>query len=356
ETHLFDAHRNHRLNPEFPGHSRDGFRSDKPIPREKPPRTIRIIALGTSALYGIGSREPYPQHRSLNNDETITAQLQRILNQRLDDENAGFRVEVINAGVSAYRTFHHLVYLNSRLLDYKPDIVINIDGYNDFYKDQLDDPWNRYAYSTSVLVDQHNRRTLFLPMLTFSRSAARFSFTFNLAERILRRAWYRKLKEPLRSVPEGAKRLDGDFAANVKEVARRQYLRDLWQIRQLGKYAGYDHYVFLQPTLVFEPDEKLSESDKRLKQITAKNLADGEPVKMQRIRKLLPAIFQKHDIPFFDVAQISATDTKKENLYLDYCHLTPTGARITAERIAGHLYPHLLQWIRKRRDENAVKK
>lgn len=189
ETHLFDAHRNHRLNPEFPGHSRDGFRSDKPIPREKPPRTIRIIALGTSALYGIGSREPYPQHRSLHNDETITAQLQRILNQRLDAENAGFRVEVINAGVSAYRTFHHLVYLNSRLLDYKPDIVINIDGYNDFYKDQLDDPWNRYAYSTSVLVDQHNRRTLFLPILTFSRSAARFSFTFNLAERILRRVW-----------------------------------------------------------------------------------------------------------------------------------------------------------------------
>ena len=353
ETHLFDAHRNHRLNPEFPGHSSDGFRSDAPITRRKPPQTIRIIALGTSALYGLGSNAPYPVHPSLSNQETITFHLEQFLNGRLKADKSNFRVEVINAGVSAYRTYHHLIQMNSRLIDYHPDIVINVDGHNDFYKDQLDDPWNHYAYSTSVLVDQHNRRTFFLASQTFTRSLSKYFYSFNLAERIFRRLWRKKLEQPLQCVPPLPDRLQGDFESNVTTVAERQYVRELWQIHQLGEYAGYKHAVFLQPEIVFESSQNLSQSDRELKQITQRQLPAGETEKMQNIRELLPGIFRKHDLPFFDVAQLSPHNTSGEDLYLDYCHLTPAGAKITANQISQPLYRLVLEEITQRRSTEA---
>ena len=348
ETHVFDAHRNHRLNPKFPGHSRDGFRSDTPIPRRTPPHTVRIIALGTSALYGLGSNAPYPVHPPLTNQETITFQLERMLNTRLEADKSRFRVEVINAGVSAYRTYHHLVYMNARLMDYHPDIVINIDGHNDFYKDQLDDPWNHYAYSTSVLVDQHNRRTFFLASETLTRSLSEYLYTFNLAERIFRRLWRKKLQQPLECVPAMPDPLSGDFESNVTAVAERQYVRDLWQIHQLGEYAGYKHAVFLQPEILLEPDQNLSKTDRERKQITEQHLPAGEAEKMQKIRRLLPGIFRKHGVPFFDAAQISSQKTAGTDLYVDYCHLTPAGAKIAAEHIAEPLYQLVQEEIAER--------
>lgn len=349
ETHLFDPHRNHRLNPAFPLHSKDGFRRDKPVSHKKPLNTIRVIALGTSALYGIGSNAPYPKHRSLHNDETISYQLERILNEKLITAGSNYDVEVVNAGVSAYRTFHHVMYLKAELIDYEPDIVINIDGHNDFYTDRLEDPWNRYTYSSSVLVDQFNRRTMFLPIFSFTRSLAKYSYAFNLGERICRRVWYRTLNKPLKSVPDKPFQLDGEFDHRVRKAARRQYVLDLWQIHQLGAYVGFDHYVFLQPEVVFESNEELGDSDKRAKQITLDNMESSRAEKMRKIRALLPAIFAEHRIPFFDVAELSLDNKNAENLYLDYCHLTPAGAKIAARRIAVHLGPRVLERIAKRK-------
>ena len=349
ETTLFDAHRNHRLNPHFRFskqpeakiHSAAGFRHDGSVSRTKPPKTVRIVTLGTSALYGIGASHPYPQHRPLYNDETITHQLQ----QHLQRDGIQYRVEVINAGISAYRTYHHLMYLNADLLDYAPDIVINIDGHNDFYKTRLDDPWNTYAYSTSVLVDEFNRRTVFLPFFTVTRSLAPYSNTFNLLERLCRRIWHGKVARPLASIPIKEMSQSDDLETNVWTVAHRQYLLDLWQIHQLGRYAGYDHYVFLQPEVIFEDDDSLSQSDKQIKNITLAHLPPGHAEKMKKIRALLPGLFAKYEVPFFDVAELSPHNAFGENLYLDYCHLTPAGAKLTAERVATYLYPKVVEKI-----------
>ena len=43
------------------------------------------------------------------------------------------KVEIINAAVAGYHTFHHLIYLNEILYEYEPDLVIFLDGHNDFY-------------------------------------------------------------------------------------------------------------------------------------------------------------------------------------------------------------------------------
>lgn len=347
ESGLFDAHRNHRLNPAFrlageKGrlHSPDGFRRDTSVSIDKPARTVRIIALGTSALYGIGASAPYPTHRPLYNDETITGVLETSLNERLAESGSDFRVEVINAGVSAYQTFHELMYLNADLLEYAPDIVINIDGHNDFYGTELNDRWAEYSYSTSILVDEYNGRSFFLPWLTGVRAMAPYSNFFNLVEKANKRIWYlTKVEKPLPNTPHRETPSLKNFEANIGRIADRTFLRDLWQIHQLGKRQGYDHCVFLQPEVVLESAEALTEHDQDIQRITMEHMPDEGPETARRIREILPSRFESEQIPFYDVSQIAPHNTANEDLYIDYCHLTPAGARLVAKQIEAVLFP-----------------
>ena len=345
ETHLFDAHRNHRLNPRFQLsaaardkiHSEDSLRSGHVVDLQAPKKTVRILLLGTSALYGIGSRSPYPDHPALANDETISAYLERSIRGRLVERDAEWDVEVINAGVSAYHTFHHLVYLNSDLLQYHPDVVINLDGHNDFYAQEIHDRWNEYAYSTSILVDEYNGRSFYLCALTGTRSLAPYSNFFNLLERVFRRSWYRKVDQPLVHTPNKSSLLsqpEGGFA----DVARETYLRDLWQIHQLGKYADYQHCVFLQPEILLEDTNSLTESDREIRRITVDHTPENRAEDMQSIREQLPDLFAEAGIPFYDIGELAAGNAQADDLYLDYCHLTPSGAALTAERMADVVY------------------
>ena len=177
DQHLFSPYRGHELNPGYRTagfargreeessllHSPDGFRTDELVPRDKGENTIRIIAMGASTLYGIGAGDPYPYHPALENDETITYLLERRLNEYLRQASSRTRVEVINAGVIAYQTFQHLLYLNERLLDYKPDLVVFLDGHNDFYIAKEDyNHWLSYGYSSRQMVHLVNEPTLFV--------------------------------------------------------------------------------------------------------------------------------------------------------------------------------------------------
>jgi lysophospholipase L1-like esterase len=363
ETALFDAHRNHRLNPDFRLstsdakrrlHSRDGFRRDQAVSVTKPPRTIRIIALGTSALYGIGAYGAYPTHPPLSNDETITGVLEQLINRQLATGESGYRVEVINAGVSAYQTFHELIYLNTDLLTYAPDIVINIDGHNDFYRVEPSDRWAQYAYSTSILVDQYNGRSFFLPWVTAVRSVSPYSNFFNLLEKANKRIWYlTKVEKPLPNTPHREIPALGDFAENIRAIARRGFLRDLWQIHNLGKRESYDHCVFLQPEVVLESAAALTETDRNIQRITLDLLDAGDAEKMRRVRELLPDLFEREGIPFHDVAELAPYNPGKEDLYIDYCHLSPAGARVVAGRIEKILFPLLTARIALAEASNA---
>lgn len=356
ETTLFDAHRNHRLNPNFDPnlggarvHSEDGFRRSTTVPLKKESNTIRIIAMGTSALYGVGAGGSYPPHRQLLNDETITFYLEDMLNKRLAQDDSKYSVEVINAGLSAYRTFLHLIHYNSRLQYYHPDIVINIDGYNDFYDTSPYDRWNTYGYSTTVLADQVNGRTFFIAAFTLVRALAPYSNTFNLCEKILKRYWHRKLvQKDLPHTPKFEFKPTGDFETDYRAYADQNYLRDLWQLRSLKQFDHFEHYVYLQPMVEFEDDELLSPEDLRIKQLTIEYTDPKKHEAYLKIRSLLPTLFREKKIPLTDISQIASPATKDKQLYIDYCHLTPLGAEVTARMIFTDLYPKVKKVITKR--------
>lgn len=74
----------------------------------------RVVLVGGSTAFGTG----------LENDrETVASQLAHSLN-----------VEVINAAVIGHGSGQELTYLLTELVDLHPDVVIALDGWNDFYK------------------------------------------------------------------------------------------------------------------------------------------------------------------------------------------------------------------------------
>jgi lysophospholipase L1-like esterase len=81
--------------------------------------TFRIVAIGGSTTYTV---------RVEDDNLTYPAQLERILN-----EEYGYNVEVINAGVADYNSWDSLINLSIRVLDLDPDLIIIYHGTNDVH-------------------------------------------------------------------------------------------------------------------------------------------------------------------------------------------------------------------------------
>ena len=85
-----------------------GMRADRDFPYEKPPGVKRIVSLGDSFTIGY----------EVEADESFSSVLEKELNAK------GYRVEVLNTGVSGYSTAEACVYLERELHKYDPDLVL----------------------------------------------------------------------------------------------------------------------------------------------------------------------------------------------------------------------------------------
>jgi len=82
----------------------------------------RIIVVGGSCVFGTGVS---------NDSETFHVML----------ENLNNKYEVINAGVVGFLSGQELTYVVTELVDYRPDIIIAFDGWNDLFFTWYHDVW-----------------------------------------------------------------------------------------------------------------------------------------------------------------------------------------------------------------------
>ena len=92
----------------------EGFRGSD-INKEKDENTFRIFVLGGSITYGMFAT---------SDETTYSGYLQKKFNE-LDQD---YKIEVINAGVNAYDSSDVIYQIKTKLLDYKPDLLIIITG------------------------------------------------------------------------------------------------------------------------------------------------------------------------------------------------------------------------------------
>ena len=102
------------LDLEF-GHRRvvtnaDGLRESRDYPRERSPRSVRIIGVGDSGMFGW----------NVEQDEDYLS----VLEQTLEARGDGVRYEVLNFGVPGYNTQLEVETVRVKGLAYAPDVVI----------------------------------------------------------------------------------------------------------------------------------------------------------------------------------------------------------------------------------------
>ncbi len=337
--HLYHAFRSHQLNPSFVRafdshglklHSDDGFRSNAPISKDKPDGVFRILMLGGSALYGIGAEAPYPRRPSLRNDETISHFLQLKLNERMQREGRQLKVEVVNAGVVAYKTWQHLVYFNETLYEYQPDLLVFFDGHNDFYHYEVYNNWQAHQGGSLDLTAHFDHRGPWFTALTVVRSLATHSRFFMVLEKKMQQSWPAVPEH--RFAQEGLPRtVRTHFPENVEQILRESIFKSYVQFQALGKLFDFDMMVFLQPQIALEATDRLSDGDRQVQAITREYEINP---RRAEIRPFFPREFDRYGIAFTDLAEIATEQTRNVDLYLDYCHLTAAGAALVAERMA----------------------
>lgn len=96
-----------------------GFRYRRDLASPKPPGTIRIFILGGSFAFGAGVPDGYTYF------EVMEADLQK----RFPDK----KIEVVCAAVGAYNSLQEYLLLATRIIRYRPDLVIDLTLANDAY-------------------------------------------------------------------------------------------------------------------------------------------------------------------------------------------------------------------------------
>src|SRR5207253_588568 len=87
---------------------------------EKPAGRARVIVLGGSTAFGSGAS---------SEAATVPGALERLLIPRAPE---GRSIEVLNAGVPGYDAWQELTVLESKVLEAQPDLVVVLDGFEDF--------------------------------------------------------------------------------------------------------------------------------------------------------------------------------------------------------------------------------
>ncbi len=122
-----------------------GFRDHRPISLKKPDDEFRIFLTGGSTAFGLGASgqaAPITCFYYIEHRETIAYMLERILNATAPIP--GKHIRVYNAAVWGYSYQHLLFRYVTKLRQYKPDLIVSLDGANEIHPISV--PANEWNY------------------------------------------------------------------------------------------------------------------------------------------------------------------------------------------------------------------
>jgi lysophospholipase L1-like esterase len=319
-------------------HNSAGFRRSGEVSKVKPANTYRIFLMGGSTAYGTGGLWPHLQRdfAVLKNTETIDAYLERILGQALP----GKKIEVINAAITSTWTHHHLIYLNQTILGYDPDMVLFLDGYNDFFHTSPDhDQFGSYLYTTQasgILGEPTLGALARANAWWFYRRSALAFVTFRALRTL-------KLVVTAPFAERDRQPMNVDRAlANLEQVFPRSALAMHRRMALILRDEGVVPVFMLQPMLILERDHKpMTDIEQRLFAFNVESyLPNYEPFihrPVTLVQERERAMAAELGAQFIDLTGIYGGVA--EQIYTDYVHLTPRGNELLARHVAERLVP-----------------
>lgn len=318
-------------------HNSVGFRRSTEVSVEKPAGTYRIFLMGASTGYGLGGLWPHidPNYPVLKNSQTIDAYLEQELNARFP----GRRFEVINAAITSSWTHHNLIYLNQTVLRYHPDMVLFMDGFNDYYfYDPGHDQFGSYTYNLP------SQKILGEPTLgslayangwwLFRKSALIHELAYG-ARNLKLMIEGRGKRKPI-AVDQAAANQQRVFMANAYKMEERCGI--------ILQHEGIVPVFLLQPMLILERHRtQMPAIEQRLFQFNVDSyLPNYEPYAIRAVdfvRRQMTAMAPTVGGTFIDLT--TAFDQAQGQMFTDYAHLTPEANQIVARRVADGILPYL---------------
>jgi lysophospholipase L1-like esterase len=320
-------------------HNAQGFRHDGDVTREKPDGTLRVFFMGASTAYGLGGLWKHIQtdYAVIDNDDLISAYLERELAAAFPDK----KVEVINAAITSVWTHHHLIYLNQTILSYDPDMIVLMDGFNDFFRtDPNHDQFASYSYGEKahVIMGEPTLRSLATANGWWFFRKSSF---INVTGRSLRAVKYLLTPEP----EQPALDVDGTYNDFV-QIFERSALTMNRRIASLLQLEEIPALFVMQPMLILERD-RLASMPEVEQRLFAYNVESYRPNYEEFMTRAAPHAANRmnqtvrgFDAGFFDATGIFRPD-ESEQIYTDYCHLTPYANELLAKKIAARVIPML---------------
>jgi hypothetical protein len=340
----FDPYKNIALVPGFRDtrgieHNAQGFRRSVDTPLEKPEGVLRVFLMGGSTGYGLRSLSQYAQdlYPVIRNDETIDHYLERDLR----DAIPGYRVEVINAAITSFQSHHHLIYLNQTVLKYDPDVIVFLDGFNDYFEWKPGfDQFRDYAYQ--------ERAHSFLGEPTLSAWGhytgwwlfRKSHFAHVLGKALKNVSLMRGPGGPRPKIPMP------DALDHLRDNAERNFVKMVERNSLILAHENVPAIFALQPEIAFEQSKQFSPLETQIygemvghwpeNYIGFKNAA--RPIILEYLQNAAAL----GGMQIADLTDIYAG--VEGDVYTDYCHLTPTGN----ERLAQALAPAVLELLVER--------
>jgi lysophospholipase L1-like esterase len=339
-SYQFDDYKNIQLTPGYRNthgvfHNPQGFRRSTDTARAKPAGVYRIFVMGGSTAYGLQSMSRYGQEKYgiIRNDETIDYYLERYLGEQVGREH----VEVINAAITSHYSHHHLIYLNQTILKYSPDMVVFVDGFNDYYAYQRGfDQFLDYAYQ------ERTHQMLNEPSVSAWLEYTgwwlfRKSHMVYLAGKTLLPFWQRVHK-----IGKARAHIDVDTAlADLRVNARRNFVKMIERSALILRHEGVVPVFTLQPELVFKQQKVLSPLEQKIYHELDSEWQENFVEYKNRARPIVieyaSTAAERFGALFFDLTDIYGGVTG--DVYTDYCHLTPLGNQRLAESLGEKLLP-----------------
>jgi hypothetical protein len=334
-----------------------GLICDEPLTFEKPPGVVRIFLMGGSAMIGSGQNSNYTAIKKFPQGTYAYAiSIAGYLKKYLSQKYPGKKIEVINAACYGWQLHQSMIYYLETVSLYKPDIVIDMDGYNDVLsfctgnifdltefiklksfvdlKVQTEKPVNRFksVQLVSYLFAKKNKLEVVPKSNYFVDTSA-----YNQAR-------YRQLKSQLQNSSTTFLRilnqymnvLKGDsvhFAFILQPILDREINKPFTEVEQRMRREVGTQDVNDRPDFYDDPRFDLKKSLLALDSIKG----IGHLVRRYFFDDWLSDRFRKdveaRDFAYLDMNhEISGLD-KNFEFYTDYCHMTKEGNKFVAEKI-----------------------
>jgi lysophospholipase L1-like esterase len=269
-----------------------GFKTKYDV--QKPDGVYRIILTGGSVARG---KEP---------ELSIAAYLEKSLNEKFPQKN----VQIINAGVSAFGVEQEFILIQMILQQYRPDMIVSLDGYNDMLTFKL----NRFYPSGFELPPHHWKEFKILKEKEFknkwfSRFSAPFYNMNRMKDFLIRNSLEKKYE--WKSVTDSVAKHHADVYFNV--------VKDHYDFCRAKNIA---YLNFLQPVRFYNRNSTPDNAELKA---------------LCKIYAQMESHYSAYDFAYSLVPAFH----KCKSMFTDDCHITPEGNQIIAKAMAEKLKVYL---------------